>query len=258
LGHHISIDNDLIKEVKNKKGLIFATVPKPNTNYYRSRVVQCRRTVVLYRIVTAALLEETLNLFHRLQDYLPCICRVDSSCFNKGSNSNQIWTEHYRLQEHVNACTCGSIAKPMSSSIMFTSQLSGFTLGPVGYTCTREMIFEKKELTLGSVLMALFKLHRHSPNPIIHGDPRLPNLIVAGEKTLTWIDLMQCPSLESIAITPDLIANDMRILVMSLFPSLRTSDGHNLPTPLNQLIDLYSNQLHEESFRALEAYLNQL
>jgi hypothetical protein len=50
------------------------------------------------------------------------------------------------------------------------------------------MVLYVKKPSLDRVLFALYKLHIHEPNPIIHDDPRLPNLIEA-EDGLTWIDL---------------------------------------------------------------------
>lgn len=106
----------------------------------------------------------------------------------EANNDSELRAEYRGLREHSQDCTCSLVARP-TSDFAATSGLCGFGMSPVGATCTRELVFEKKKPSLTAVLMALNSLHCHSP-PILHGDPHLPNLIIIGER-LTWIDLRQ-------------------------------------------------------------------
>ncbi len=159
--------------------------------------------------------------------------------------------EYRRLQQHTTNCDCGLIATSTSEFVV-TPELCGFVLQPVGNaTCTRQMIFEDKKPSLKEVLLALYSLHSHLPRPIIHGDPRLPNLIVTGDG-LTWIDLMTCEEESDISAIEFSI--DMNILIASLFPSQNTRGNRHICA----LVNSYSANLNRDSIAALEDYLKQL
>lgn len=83
-------------------------------------------------------------------------------------------------------------------------------------TCNRDMVLKRRNPSLHSVLQALALLHRHQL-PIIHGDPRLPNLLLCGQR-LVWTDLFQ----EEMTTDFDPIefSSDMSILAGSLFPDI--------------------------------------
>ena len=111
------------------------------------------------------------------------------------------------------------------------------------------MIFENEKPSLKEVLMALYALHSHSPDPILHGDPRLPNLIITG-KGLTWIDLLHC-ELINWPISASEFSIDMNILITSIFPSLNTRDDQHLC----EMIESYSANPTRDSIVALADYL---
>jgi tRNA A-37 threonylcarbamoyl transferase component Bud32 len=96
--------------------------------------------------------------------------------------------------------------------------------------------------------MSLHTLHTHRPNPIFHGDARLPNLIVVDGR-LVWIDLMRCSN--RVKDSNYRFSFDMHTLVHSLFPSVNTYDDQ----ALRNLIDSYSANPSPSSIEALEKYL---
>lgn len=165
-------------------------------------------------------------------------------------NFRELRREHRRLQEHSTDCGCCLIASP-TSDFAETSELCGFVMAPVGSaTCTRQMVFEKKNPSLKEVLMALNALHRHEPHSILHGDPRLPNLIITS-KGLTWIDLRHGELSAGSNISAGEFALDMNILIVSLFPSLKT----RVDKYLRDIIDSYGANPNPESIGALDDYL---
>jgi hypothetical protein len=165
----------------------------------------------------------------------------------EANNDSELRAEYRGLREHSQDCTCSLVARP-TSDFAATSGLCGFVMSPVGATCTRELVFEKKKPSLTAVLMALNSLHCHSP-PILHGDPHLPNLIIIGER-LTWIDLRQSAQ-DSTLIDATEFAGDMHKLIVSLFPALKD----HVDETVNTLIDSYGEHRDEESIQALVSYL---
>ena len=135
-------------------------------------------------------------------------------------NCRSLLREHERIKRHTESCNCALLVSSRSTFFAMNSEFWAFTLSPIGYsTCTRENKTRKPSLL--DVLMALYNLHRHNPHPFIHGDPRLPNLIVNNDrKTLTWIDVK---SSFDVLSSPEPIAYhvqcDMNILIFSLLPS---------------------------------------
>ena len=115
------------------------------------------------------------------------------------------------------------------------------------------MIFgDRKKPLLMEVVQALAGLHCHKPTPIIHGDARLPNLIIFQE-TLIWIDLAFYEELHE--PTPRYFADDMNILIASLFPpTKRFVDLRKKDT----LVEAYSQNLDHDSIVALVNHLEEL
>ena len=140
---------------------------------------------------------------------------------------------------------------------METSDLCGFLLQPVGSaTCTRQMIFgDRKKPLLMEVVQALAGLHCHKPTPIIHGDPRLPNLIIFQE-TLIWIDLAFYEELHE--PTPRYFADDMNILIASLFPPTKRFVDLRKDTLVEALVEAYSQNLDHDSIVELVNHLEEL
>jgi tRNA A-37 threonylcarbamoyl transferase component Bud32 len=159
----------------------------------------------------------------------------------------QLEEEHRILLDHASGCGCSLIAS-VSPTFAITEESCGFLLNEVGTTCSRELIFKTKKPTLNEVLMSLHALHTHRPNPIFHGDARLPNLIVVDDR-LVWIDLMRCSNREK--DSDYRFSADMHTLVQSLFPSMKTRDDQTL----RQLIDSYSANRSPLSITELEEYL---
>lgn len=168
---------------------------------------------------------------------------------NAEGNMRDLRAEHRRLQEHAANCQCSLLAFPISDFVA-TPEACGFVMSPVGYaTCTRHRVLENHDPPLEKVLMALNALHCHKPNPILHGDPRLPNLILTSEG-LTWIDVRHS-EVHADSISAGEFAFEMNTLVVSLFPSLKSHvDGD-----LHELIDEYGDNLSENSIAGLVQYL---
>jgi hypothetical protein len=165
---------------------------------------------------------------------------------------NGLRFEHRRMQL-LAACSCSLITTPMSECLI-TSQFSDFLMKPVERsTCTREMVLYVKKPSIDRVLFALYKLHIHEPNPIIPGNPRLPNLIET-EDGLTWIGLwFNWMQGDGPRILETDFINDMTILVESLFPSWSQSDDH-----CRNLIESYGRNRNDESITALIQHLKVL
>ena len=169
------------------------------------------------------------------------------------SSSIQFRKEHQRLRYHTESCRCNKIVR-LSSVFEETTDLCGFLVQPVGCaTCNREMIFETRKLSLMEVVQALAELHCHKPNPIIHGDPRLPNLIIH-DKSLIWIDLSMNFDDIHTAIPAFLFAGDMYILIESLFPQTK----RHVDPRIDELVNVYSQNLDSDSIAKLVEYLTEL
>jgi tRNA A-37 threonylcarbamoyl transferase component Bud32 len=103
------------------------------------------------------------------------------------------------------------------------------------------------------VVQALAELHCHKPNPIIHGDPRLPNLIIH-DKSLSWIDLLMNFDDIHTPISAILFAGDMHILIESLFPQTK----RHVDPRIDELVNVYSQNLDSDSIAKLVEYLTEL
>jgi tRNA A-37 threonylcarbamoyl transferase component Bud32 len=98
--------------------------------------------------------------------------------------------EHKILKNHRDQCNCNILVTPEGDSITVEKGLCGYVMKPVGQYSAQHQLKDgiKKDL-LKKILLALFALHTHKP-PILHGDPRLPNLIVNTNGDYFWVDLM--------------------------------------------------------------------
>lgn len=135
------------------------------------------------------------------------------------TNAPHLIIELDRLKSHADQCNCPLLARPISKEISTVNGLSGYALTPVGHTrVTREIAFRNIDM-LRRVVAALSQLHTHEVGgPIVHGDARIPNLIMSDFDTLFWIDLgsSQWNLLKS--SLPAMCREDMRVLAMSLLP----------------------------------------
>ena len=133
------------------------------------------------------------------------------------SNHKRLSIEHDKLLTHGNNCGCACVVRAMSE-VVSVGGLCGFLLAPIGQRCvSREMVL-KSELPVLSVLTSLLQLHEHKP-PIIHGDPRLANLIIGADaKGLFWIDLTDSCTIECLSDVRILQGVDLRTLLESMIP----------------------------------------
>ena len=127
------------------------------------------------------------------------------------------------LSHHNKSCGCTLVVQPVSNFLQ-DDEVCGYAMTPVGFSCVK-----RRELTdrfVSRVIDALYRLHAHNP-VIVHGDPRLPNLIQRsqGANELFWIDFAggSLPAyLPGAAIKDDIV-----ILVRSILdkPSEPLSDA---------------------------------
>ncbi len=159
---------------------------------------------------------------------------VNSQCDLMG-----ICAEFLRIRDHQVHCGCDLIVKICCNKCVEYGSLCGYVMGPVGISVNRSML----KRGIGDILNALYRLHAHSP-PIIHGDPRLANLLLISSDPVKfcWIDLFHTVFGE---VLTDLKAKDMRNLVRSIFGS------DDLPSEIVGAIDQYGQTCNEESLQAL-------
>ena len=165
----------------------------------------------------------------------------------KIEHHNVLAAEHSLLASHSNNCTCSLLARP-ESIVVESGKLCGYLLTPVGKHClSRDMVMNSTPSAL-LVLRALLGLHQHNP-PIIHGDPRLSNLIVSSgpEESLFWVDMM-CSS--HVALEPSDLGihfeTDLKLLLTSMVPSSDTVDLSELQLGINSYSEGPSESVIEE------------
>jgi hypothetical protein len=165
------------------------------------------------------------------------------------NNVSQLTIEHSRLQQHAKICGCSLLAIPTATPIISVNGLSGYALTPVGRTrVTREIAFESQTM-LNRVVAALNQLHTHAiGGPIVHGDSRIPNLIMTaagldGVGALFWIDLGSSQWNLDDACLPVLCRKDMDTLAQSLLPSFRSNPNVEIFSKLKGCLDVYSEEL---------------
>ena len=98
---------------------------------------------------------------------------------------------------------------------------------------SRELI-ESSEISTVDILTALLRLHIHSPS-IIHGDPRLANLIIGIDDSLFWIDLMR----SQVGLIADDLFVHFQFDMMTLLESISDSLVHPFSEQLRAAIDSY-------------------
>eukprot|EP01038_Epipyxis_sp_PR26KG_P016541 gene16541-22582_t len=122
------------------------------------------------------------------------------------------------LLTHSDSCKCGDIVTPLSTVLVKNKFFCGYVMEPAGIsTCSKQLI-RKKDIIILDILKALRQLHAHNPI-IIHGDPRLQNLLCLPSENnhkqkLCWVDLMQ--SVFDIRNPSENIKKDMTTLVKSI------------------------------------------
>jgi tRNA A-37 threonylcarbamoyl transferase component Bud32 len=127
-----------------------------------------------------------------------------------------------------------------------TENLCGFVMSPVGTeSCSRNLLIERR-IQLKDIFHRLYSLHKHSPVPIIHGDPRLANLIISNDG-LVWIDIMESRFEQSISYY---FKDDMAKLVDSIEPGLSKSDN------VQVLLSAYGRSVCDNSLNNIVSELN--
>jgi len=165
-----------------------------------------------------------------------------------------------RLKKHADQCNCSLLATPISETITSVNGLSGYALTPVGHTrVTREIAFGNLDM-LRRVVAALCQLHTHEiGGPIVHGDARIPNLIMStGLDTLFWIDLGSSQWNLRHDSLPALCRKDMHVLAFSLLPLFNENPEAERFALLREYLDAYytseltineTNRIADEIFR---------
>lgn len=151
----------------------------------------------------------------------------------KKGNATVLATEHSILQKHYEGCSCSLVARPFSR-VVETPGLCGYLLGPVGRRCVSRELIESSEISTVDILTALLRLHIHSPS-IIHGDPRLANLIIGIDDSLFWIDLMR----SQVGLIADDLFVHFQFDMMTLLESISDSLVHPFSEQLRAAIDSY-------------------
>ncbi|KUF99730.1 hypothetical protein AM588_10010293 [Phytophthora nicotianae] len=143
-----------------------------------------------------------------------------------------------RLYQEERALTIaqqtGLTASPVGK-IIETRESAALLLSPVGKPLPRP--------TTRHEVLSLFEMLRQlHKNGLVHGDPRVPNVILDGEKPL-WIDLM-----EVMEASPTLKQIDAEILTRSI---LSVSPTILLDPALKELIDYFGKSDTSESLNNL-------
>jgi hypothetical protein len=96
--------------------------------------------------------------------------------------------EFDRLRTHHDTCSnCTLLVRPVST-LSVSGSLAAYAMAPVGSALTRDVLRKPGGPGVDDVVRALQNLHVHAGG-IVHGDPRLANLILVGQD-LMWIDLV--------------------------------------------------------------------
>jgi hypothetical protein len=130
-------------------------------------------------------------------------------------NSNTLIREHKELKRHSAECGCKLLVKPSDNCCTLASGLTGYFMTPVGSECVKSEGLTTNMLK--RVVWALYDLHTHKPL-IIHGDPRLANIVVVKDdplgESLVWIDVAATTWTHP-SNTKSLITQDITILMDS-------------------------------------------
>jgi aminoglycoside phosphotransferase len=136
------------------------------------------------------------------------------------------------LLRSLSKYNCSSVVVPVSDNIICSSstefpKLYGYLMEPVGESHVSRQYALDSVSTLSNVITALYRLHVHKPL-IIHGDSRLPNLIM-NKKSFFWVDLKP-----SVGLGIYSIANDMTVLISSIIGQ------DNLNENIKNMVNNYS------------------
>ena len=128
--------------------------------------------------------------------------------------------EHEFLQRPAAACKCRILVTALFVTLESRS-LCGYLLSPVGTSSvTREMIIRtvmrQRRLLIFHIGKALLSLHRHTPDPIFHGNARIDNLIMSTDSPphLFSVDVMEARMAPTIGSAS--FSKDSEVLVKSI------------------------------------------
>ena len=142
----------------------------------------------LGRVVLLATTDPAYPQRQQLSNYVLKMCLL--------ADSVKLSSERHRLKKHAEQCECSCMARPCSE-LLLAEGLCGYILSPAGLSqVTRLQLKQEGKTIFLKVGQALHRLHDHNPS-IIHGDPRIHNLINArgeqGQTDLFWVDLADSP-----------------------------------------------------------------
>jgi hypothetical protein len=152
-------------------------------------------------------------------------------------NNKELEIEHRLLREHAQSCGCHLLVQPRSD-LLRTTHLCGYVMTPVGIKSLHRNSLTDKHLKLA--VHALFGLHSHSPI-VIHGDPRLANIILRPDGCVSWVDLSKSQwNLDGLTFS---ISADIDIMIASVLGQFNTdtpgyNDLHNCCTLCSRDITL--------------------
>jgi hypothetical protein len=160
---------------------------------------------------------------------------------SKYENAAYIESEHYMLLKHKVLCGCEWLVHPMCEKIKTTKKetLCGYIMQPVGERCVCSEDINKKTLPL--IVHALYALHSHK-DPIIHGDPRLQNLIMKSNESFFWIDVLPGKS-----ATEHNFFNDLLTMLVSMFSLEKIKSSEEVQSKMHS----YSKDCNEISLNEL-------
>jgi tRNA A-37 threonylcarbamoyl transferase component Bud32 len=140
-----------------------------------------------------------------------------------------------RLHQEHNAMTNAQrtdLTATVTENVMDTPECAAFLLKPVG----KPLSYPKTQEEVHTLFELLWQLHNKG---VIHGDPRVPNVIVH-EKKLLWIDLVDVFK----STTSSLRQLDAKILALSV---LRVSLNFELDSTVLNLISNYGKVASREN-----------
>jgi hypothetical protein len=163
------------------------------------------------------------------------------------TSSQELEIEHSLLSEHAQHCECTLLVRPQSS-LLQTNRLCGYVMSPVGVKSLHRSSLTDEHLKLA--VHALFGLHSHNP-VVIHGDPRLANIILRSDGCVSWVDLSQS-RWKSGGLTFSISA-DIRILIESVLGEFNTdTQGYN---DLQNCCTVCSRDITLDNYNALYVVL---
>ena len=164
--------------------------------------------------------------------------------------------EFSALSAHRDSCNCEWLVRPISELTLSESGALGYMMSPVGSGCVQRSELTKAGPLLRRVVGALHALHSHSP-VIVHGDPRLPNLIHQEPPStqLFWVDLAIAELSHNIiqVYEYDAIKDGICILVRSIFNQPYDCNLEDFPrvvTAINACLDTIKSSSDKAAIEA--------